>query len=162
MIESSQTNQTNKEDQTMAKNTYTIINPLTNEVIAQDKSYTKMYYQVMGTLCTEDHLGEHLSIFKNRTENDPGELVYELISVKDSSGRIHLNNSVALERIQKRHAESLRKAEEAKAAREAAKAAKAETTQPQPEVTEEANAEEAPKAAKKPAKKAAKKATKKA
>ena len=145
----------------MAKNTYTIINPLTNEVIATDKSYTKMYYQVMATLCTEDHLGEHLSIFKNRTKDNPGELVYELISVKDSSGRIHLNNSVALARIQKRHEESLKKAAEAKAAREAAKAAKAakaEATQPQPEVIEETKAEEAPKAAKKPAKKASKKA----
>ena len=133
----------------MAKNTYTIINPNTNEVIATDKSYTKMYYQVMGTLCTEDHLGDHLSIFKNRTEEDPGELVYELISVKDSSGRIHLNNSVALARIQKRHEESLRKAAEAKAAREAAKAAKVEAVQPQLEVTEEAKVEEAPKAVKK-------------
>ena len=146
----------------MAKNTYTIVNPLTNEVVNQDKSYTKMYYQVMGTLCTEEHLGEHLSIFKNRTEEDPGELVYELISVKDSSGRIHLNNSVALARIQKRHEESLKKAAEAKAAREAAKAAKVEAAQPQPEVTEEAKLEEAPKAAKKPAKKASKKASKKA
>ena len=161
----------------MAKNTYSIVNP-NNEVVATDKSYTKMYYQVMSTLCTEDRLGqhlsifknrtedrlgEHLSIFKNRTEDNPGELVYELISVKDSSGRIHLNNSVALERIQKRHEESLRKAAEAKAAREAAKAAKAEAkAEPQPEVTEEANTEEAPKAAKKVAKKAAKKATKKA
>ena len=140
----------------MAKNTYSIVNP-NNEIIATDKSYTKMYYQVMGTLCTEDHLGEHLSIFKNRTEDNPGELVYELISVKDSSGRIHLNNSVALARIQKRHEESLRKAAETKAAREAAKAAKAEATQPQPEVTEEAKAEEAPKALKKPIKKARRK-----
>ena len=147
----------------MAKNTYTIVNPLTNEVIAQDKSYTKMYYQVMGTLCTEDHLGQHLSIFKNRTEEDPGELVYELISVKDSSGRIHLNNSVALERIQKRHEESLKKAAEAKAVREAAKAAKAEAkAEPQAEATEEAKPEKAPKAAKKPVKKAAKKPAKKA
>ena len=109
----------------MAKNTYTIVNTETNEVVAQDKSYTKMYYQVMGTLCTEENLGKRLSIFKNRTEEDPGTLVYELISTKDSSGRIHLNNSVALERIQKRHEESLKKAAEAKAAREAAKAAKA-------------------------------------
>ena len=124
----------------MAKNTYTIINA-NNETVAQDKSYTKMYYQVMGTLCTEENLGKRLSIFKNRTEDNPGELVYELISVKDSSGRIHLNNSVALERIQKRHEESLKKAAEAKAAREAAKAAKVEAAQPQPEVTEEAKPE---------------------
>ena len=147
----------------MAKNTYTIVNPNNNEVIAQDKSYTKMYYQVMGTLCTEENLGKHLSIFKNRTEEDPGTLVYELISVKDSSGRIHLNNSVALERIQKRHEESLKKAAEVKAAREAAKAAKAEAkAEPQSEVTEEVKLEETPKAAKKPAKKASKKVAKKA
>ena len=131
----------------MAKNTYTIVNPNTNEVVAQDKSYTKMYYQVMATLCTEDRLGQHLSIFKNRTEEDPGELVYELISVKDSSGRIHLNNSVALERIQKRHEESLKKAAEAKAAREAAKATKAEAkaaeAKQEPEVQDETKAQPA-------------------
>ena len=144
----------------MAKNTYTIIDPNTNETIAQDKSYTKMYYQVMSTLCTEENLGKHLSIFKNRTEEDSGTLVYELISVKDSSGRIHLNNSVALERIQKRHEESLKKAAEAKAAREAAKA-KAKT-EPQAEVTEEVKPEKAPKAAKKASKKPDKNAAKKA
>ena len=132
----------------MAKNTYTIVNTETNEVVAQDKSYTKMYYQVMGTLCTEENLGKRLSIFKNRTEDNPGELVYELISVKDSSGRIHLNNSVALERIQKRHEESLKKAAEAKATREAAKAAKAEAkaakaaeAKQEPEVQDEAEAQ---------------------
>ena len=128
----------------MAKNTYTIVNA-NNETVAQDKSYTKMYYQVMATLCMEENLGQHLSIFKNRTEDNPGELVYELISVKDSSGRIHLNNSVALERIQKRHEESLKKAAEAKAAREAAKAAKAEAktaeAKQEPEVQDEAEAQ---------------------
>jgi len=91
------------------KNVYTIIDPTTNEVIANDTSYTRMYYQVMRTLCTEDNLGKRLRIFKNRTADDPGELVYELISVQDATGRIHLNNSVALERIRQRHEERLQR-----------------------------------------------------
>lgn len=85
----------------MAKCIFTLVDSATNQVIAENKSYRKLYEYTKSMMSTPTSLGRKVKIMKN-TEDSVPSLVYELISVKDKSGRIHMNNMEAYNRIQQR------------------------------------------------------------
>ena len=120
----------------MSKNTYSIVNININEVIATQTSFPPCRDLCRTYLTDEANFGARLQVVKNRQEDGSGDVVFDVTSIKYSSGRVRMTLWTEFERQQKMHEASAAKAaarEEAKAAkkaeREAAKAAKAETTE---------------------------------
>ena len=116
----------------MSKNTYSIVNVNTNEVINVQTAFPPCRDLCRTYLTDEANFGARLQVVKNRQEDGSGEVVFDVTSIKYSSGRVRMTLWTEFERQQKMHEASAAKAaarEEAKAAkkaeREAAKAAKA-------------------------------------
>jgi hypothetical protein len=148
----------------MSKNTYSIVNVANNEVINVQTSFPPCRDICRSYLTDPENFGSRLQVMKNRTEENPGEVVFDVTSIKYSSGRVRMTLWTEFNRQQKMHeataAKAARIAEEKKAkaeAKAAAKAAKVEI-QSEPQIQEESKAE-APKA-KTPKKAAAKKSSK--
>ena len=120
----------------MSKNTYSIVNVNTNEVINVQTAFPPCRDLCRTYLTDEANFGARLQVVKNRQEDGSGEVVFDVTSIKYSSGRVRMTLWTEFERQQKMHAATAAKAaarEEAKAAkkaeREAAKAAKAEAAE---------------------------------
>ena len=119
----------------MSKNTYSIVNVNTNEVINTQTAFPPCRDICRSYLTDEANFGVRLQVVKNRTEENPGEVVFDVTSIKYSSGRVRMTLWTEFNRQQKMHeataakiaareAEKKQKAE----AKAAAKAAKAEVT----------------------------------
>ena len=120
----------------MSKNTYSIVNINTNEVINVQTAFPPCRDLCRTYLTDEANFGARLQVVKNRQEDGSGEVVFDVTSIKYSSGRVRMTLWTEFQRQQKMHETSAAKAaarEEAKAAkkaeREAAKAAKAEAAE---------------------------------
>ena len=120
----------------MSKNTYSIVNVNTNEVINTQTAFPPCRDLCRTYLTDEANFGTRLQVVKNRQEDGSGEVVFDVTSIKYSSGRVRMTLYTEFERQQKMHEATAAKAaarEEAKAAKKAekaaAKAAKAEAAE---------------------------------
>jgi hypothetical protein len=141
----------------MSKNTYSIVNVANNEVLNVQTSFPPCRDICRSFLTDPENFGARLQVMKNRTEENPGEVVFDVTSIKYSSGRVRMTLWTEFNRQQKMHeataAKAARIVEEKKAKAEAKAAAKAK-----PQIQEESEAE-TPKA-KAPKKALAKKSSK--
>ena len=117
----------------MSKNTYSIVNVANNEVINVQTAFPPCRDICRSFLTTPENFGTRLQVVKNRTEDSAGEVVFDVTSIKYSSGRVRMTLWTEFSRQQKMHeataAKAARIAEEKKQkaeAKAAAKAAKAE------------------------------------
>ena len=142
----------------MSKNTYSIVNVNTNEVINTQTAFPPCRDICRSYLTDEVNFGVRLQVVKNRTEDSAGEVVFDVTSIKYSSGRVRMTLWTEYNRQQKMHEATAAKI----TAREAEKKAKAEAKAAKAEVSAEPAAEATQLPAEKPVKKAAaKKAAKK-
>ena len=116
----------------MSKSTYSIVNVANNEVINTQTAFPPCRDICRSFLTDEANFGTRLQVVKNRTEENPGEVVFDVTSIKYSSGRVRMTLWTEFERQQKMREATKAKLEKAEAekkakkeAREAAKAAKA-------------------------------------
>jgi hypothetical protein len=151
----------------MSKNTYSIVNLANNEVLTVQTSFPPCRDICRNYLTDPENFGARLQVMKNRTEENSGEVVFDVTSIKYSSGRVRMTLWTEFNRQQKMHeataAKAARIAEEKKAkaeAKAAAKASKAEAEVKAESSIQEETKAEAPKA-KAPKKAAAKKSAKK-
>lgn len=119
----------------MSKNTYSIVNVTTNEVINTQTAFPPCRDICRSFLTTPENFGTRLQVVKNRQEDGSGEVVFDVTSIKYSSGRVRMTLWTEYNRQQKMHAETAAKAEKLaaekaakKAAREAEKKAKTEAS----------------------------------
>ena len=153
----------------MSKNTYSIVNVANNEVINVQTAFPPCRDICRSFLTTPENFGIRLQVVKNRTEDSAGEVVFDVTSIKYSSGRVRMTLWTEYNRQQKMHeataAKAARIAEEKKAKAEAKAAAKAAKAETEAEVKTELQIQEEPKAeapkAQAPKKAAAKKSAKK-
>jgi hypothetical protein len=117
----------------MSKNTYSIVNVANNEVVNTQTAFPPCRDICRSYLTDEANFGVRLQVVKNRQEDGTGEVVFDVTSIKYSSGRVRMTLWTEYERQQKMHAATAAKiaAREAEKkqkaeARAAAKAAKAE------------------------------------
>ena len=117
----------------MSKNTYSIVNVANNEVLNVQTAFPPCRDICRSFLTTPENFGVRLQVVKNRQEDGSGEVVFDVTSIKYSSGRVRMTLWTEYERQQKMHAAAAAKiaAREAEKkqkaeARAAAKAAKAE------------------------------------
>jgi hypothetical protein len=117
----------------MSKNTYSIVNVANNEVVNTQTAFPPCRDICRSYLTDEANFGARLQVVKNRQEDGTGEVVFDVTSIKYSSGRVRMTLWTEYERQQKMHAATAAKiaAREAEKkqkveARAAAKAAKAE------------------------------------
>ena len=148
----------------MSKNAYSIVNIANNEVINTQTAFPPCRDICRSYLTDEANFGARLQVVKNRQEDGTGEVVFDVTSIKYSSGRVRMTLWTEYNRQQKMHeataAKAARIAEEKKAKAEAKAAAKAAKEVEAKPVETVAEVIEAP--AEKPVKKAAaKKAAKK-
>ena len=115
------------------KNTYSIINVANNEVINVKTSFPPCRDICRDFLYQEENFGVRLQVVKNRTEENPGEVVFDVTNIKYSSGNVRMTLWTEYERQQKMHeataARAARLAEEKKAKAEAKAAAKAKAAE---------------------------------
>ena len=121
----------------MSKNTYSIVNVANNEVIATQTAFPPCRDLCRTHLTDPEHFGDRLQVVKNRQEDGSGEVVFDVTSIKYSSGRVRMTLWTEFERQQKMHEATKAKLEKIEAekkakkeAREAAKAAKAKAEEP--------------------------------
>ena len=106
----------------MSKNTYSIVNVANNEVLNVQTSFPPCRDICRSFLTTPENFGARLQVVKNRQEDGTGEVVFDVTSIKYSSGRVRMTLWTEFQRQQKMHEETAKKI----AAREAEKKAKAE------------------------------------
>ena len=106
----------------MSKNTYSIVNVANNEVINVQTAFPPCRDICRSYLTDPDNFGVRLQVVKNRTEESAGEVVFDVTSIKYSSGRVRMTLWTEYNRQQKMHEATAAKI----AAREAEKKAKAE------------------------------------
>ena len=131
----------------MSKNTYSIVNINNNEIISVQSAFPPCRDICRAYLTNPDNFGARLHVVKNRQEDGSGEIVFDVTSIKYSTGRVRMTLWTEFNRQIKMHEETARKLRE----REEAKLAMMK-----PEViTIEAKKEKSkPAAAKKASKKA--------
>ena len=117
----------------MSKNTYSIVNVNTNEIVNTQTAFPPCRDICRSYLTDEANFGTRLQVVKNRQEDGSGEVVFDVTSIKYSSGRVRMTLWTEYERQQKLHAATKMKQEKLEAekkqkaeARAAAKAAKAQ------------------------------------
>jgi regulator of protease activity HflC (stomatin/prohibitin superfamily) len=117
----------------MSKNTYSIVNVANNEVLNVQTAFPPCRDICRSFLTTPENFGVRLQVVKNRQEDGTGEVVFDVTSIKYSSGRVRMTLWTEFNRQQKMHEATAAKAEKLaaekaakKAAREAEKKAKAE------------------------------------
>lgn len=107
----------------MSKNTYTVVNSVTNEVIFEAKSGAVCYYHILDELTKDENLGTRAKIIQNfGTDNE--KVCNEFISVKANSGVNYLYIYEKYLKMQQRHADAIAKREAYEKARDARKAAR--------------------------------------
>ena len=106
----------------MSKNTYAIVNVANNEVINTQTAFPPCRDICRSYLTDPDNFGARLQVVKNRQEDGTCEVVFDVTSIKYSSGRVRMTLWTEHERQQKMHEATAAKI----AAREAEKKQKAE------------------------------------
>ena len=106
----------------MSKNTYSIVNVANNEVINVQTAFPPCRDICRSFLTDPENFGVRLQVVKNRQEDGTGEVVFDVTSIKYSSGRVRMTLWTEYNRQQKMHEETAKKI----AAREAEKKQKAE------------------------------------
>ena len=106
----------------MSKNTYSIVNVANNEVLNVQTAFPPCRDICRSYLTDESNFGARLQVVKNRQEDGTGEVVFDVTSIKYSSGRVRMTLWTEYNRQQKMHEATAAKI----AAREAEKKAKAE------------------------------------
>ena len=106
----------------MSKNTYSIVNVNTNEIVNTQTAFPPCRDICRSYLTDPDNFGARLQVVKNRQEDGSGEVVFDVTSIKYSSGRVRMTLWTEYNRQQKMHEATAAKI----AAREAEKKAKAE------------------------------------
>ena len=105
------------------KNTYVIVNVANNESITNLKVTTSNFRDICREyLMRPDHFGERLHVVRNRTNDNPGEIIFDVTNIRYSTGQVRMTLFSEFERQQKLHAQTLAKRE----AREKMKAQKTE------------------------------------
>ena len=146
-------------------NIHTIINVNTNESVTDQKVTTANFRDICRAYLTDPkNFGQRLQVVRNRTAENPGVVIFDVTSIRYSSGQVRMTLFTEFQRQQALHAQTAAKAAEREAAkakraeeRAAAKAAKAEAAPAAEEpVAEEPAAEEQPKKSKKSSKKSSK------
>ena len=132
----------------MSKNTYSIVNINTNEVVNVQTAFPPCRDICRAYLTNPDNFGARLHVVKNRQEDGSGEVVFDVTSIKYSTGRVRMTLWTEFNRQIKMHEETARKLRE----REEAKLAMMKLAVPANETLEVPPAEK-PAAAKKSAKK---------
>ena len=129
------------------KNTYSIVNVETREVVNVQTAFPPCRDICRAYLTNPDNFGHRLHVIKNMQQDGTGEIVFDVTSIRYSSGRVRMTLWTEYNRQMKMHEETARKLRE----REEAKLAMmkpAVPATPAPEVLPEK-----PAAAKKSAKK---------
>ena len=140
----------------MSKNTYSIVNTNTNEIISVQSAFPPCRDICRDFLYKPENFGVRLHVVKNRQEDGSGEVVFDVTNIKYSSGRVRMTLYTEFQRQQKMHEETARKAAERAAAKAASMTAKpAEESKVEEPKAEQPNVEQPKKAA---AKKSGKKA----
>ena len=128
----------------MSKNTYSIVNVANNEVLNVQTSFPPCRDICRSFLTTPENFGTRLQVVKNRQEDGTGEVVFDVTSIKYSSGRVRMTLWTEYQRQQKMHEATKAKLEKIEAekkakkeAREAAKAAKAAEAKVEESMAEE-------------------------
>ena len=138
----------------MSKNVHTIINVKTNESITDQRVTTANFRDICRAYLTDPlHFGERLQVVRNRTADDPGQVIFDVTSIRYSSGQVRMTLFTEWQRQQAMHEATAKKAAE----REAAKAKRAEeraAAKAQPVVEEPKAEEPVAEEPKKPVKKA--------
>ena len=129
------------------KNTYSIVNINTNEVVNVQTAFPPCRDICRAYLTNPDNFGARLHVIKNIQPDGTGEVVFDVTSIRYSSGRVRMTLWTEFNRQMKMHEETARKLRE----REEAKLAMMKPTAPTTPVVEELPAEKP--AAKKSAKK---------
>ena len=106
----------------MSKNTYSIVNVANNEVLFTQTSFPPCRDLCRSFLTDPENFGARLQVVKNRQEDGTGEVVFDVTSIKYSSGRVRMTLWTEYNRQQKMHEATAAKI----AAREAEKKQKAE------------------------------------
>ena len=131
------------------KNTYSIVNVQTNEIINVQTSFPPCRDLCRAYLTNPDNFGARLHVVKNRQEDGTGEVVFDVTSIKYSTGRVRMTLWTEFNRQMRMHEETARKLRE----REDVKLAMMKPAVPTATAIEKPEEQPAP-AAKKSAKKA--------
>jgi len=131
------------------KNTYSIVNVQTNEIVSVQTSFPPCRDLCRAYLTNPDNFGARLHVVKNRQEDGTGEVVFDVTSIKYSTGRVRMTLWTEFNRQMRMHEETARKLRE----REDAKLAMMKPAVPPATAVEKPEEQPAP-AAKKSAKKA--------
>ena len=107
----------------MSKHTHIIVNAETNEQITDQKVTTANYRDICRAYLTDPaHFGERLQVVRDRNDQNAGEVIFDVTSIKYSSGKVRMTLFTEFQRQQSLHEQTATKAAE----RAAAKAKKAE------------------------------------
>jgi hypothetical protein len=142
-----ETNNNKKQGVPRMKNTYSIVNIATNEIISVQSAFPPCRDICRAYLTNPDNFGARLHVIKNIQPDGTGEVVFDVTSIRYSSGRVRMTLWTEFNRQMRMHEETARKLRE----REEAKLAMMKPAAPTNE-TPEAPTNEKP-AAKKSAKK---------
>jgi hypothetical protein len=107
----------------MSKNTYSIVNVANNEVLNVQTAFPPCRDICRSFLTTPENFGVRLQVVKNRQEDGTGEVVFDVTSIKYSSGRVRMTLWTEFNRQQKMHEATAAKAEKLAAEKAAKKAA---------------------------------------
>jgi len=129
------------------KNTYSIVNVETREIINVQTSFPPCRDLCRAYLTNPDNFGHRLHVIKNIQQDGTGEVVFDVTSIRYTTGRVRMTLWTEFNRQMKMHEETARKLRE----REDAKLAMMKPAVP-PASTTEVPTNEKP-AAKKSAKK---------
>ena len=108
------------------KNTYSIVNVATNEIINVQTSFPPCRDLCRAYLTNPDNFGARLHVVKNLQQDGTGEVVFDVTSIKYSTGRVRMTLWTEFNRQMKMHEETARKLRE----REDAKLAMMQPTAP--------------------------------
>ena len=94
------------------KNTHIIVNAKTNEQITNLKVTTSNFRDICREyLMRPENFGERLFVVRNRTNEDPGTIIFDVTNIRYSSGQVRMTLYAEYERQQKLHAQTLAKRE---------------------------------------------------
>ena len=131
------------------KNTYSIVNVQTNEIVSVQTAFPPCRDLCRAYLTNPDNFGARLHVVKNRQEDGSGEVVFDVTSIKYSTGRVRMTLWTEFNREMRMHEETARKMQEREAAKLAIMTNAAVMTQPAAEKPKEQPAPAAKKSAKK-------------
>ena len=94
------------------KNTYSIVNVNNNEIINVQSAFPPCRDICRAYLTNPVNFGARLHVIKNRQEDGSGEVVFDVTSIKYSTGRVRMTLWTEFNRQIKMHEETARKIRE--------------------------------------------------